>query len=613
MKKIYLILSLFLTTNLFAQTEPGRSNINSLMKPFYHGVASGDPLTDRVIIWTRITPDSTITGNISVDWRMALDTAFTQIVTFGTTSTNELTDYTVKVDVTGLLPNTFYFYEFSALNGKSVIGRTKTAPSGDVDSLRFAVVSCSNYEYGYFNAYKRIAQRNDIDAVLHLGDYIYEYGVGSYSGNVDGRTNEPEHEIITLEDYRIRHSHYRLDPDLRRVHQQYPFIVVWDDHESANDSWKGGAENHDPATEGDWSVRKANSIQSYFEWMPIRVPDPNDNERIYRQINYGDLVNFLMIDTRLYGRDLQVGTTSPSLNDPGRSLLGASQYSWMMDKLENSTSRWNILGQQVMMAPLKIFGTPVNTDQWDGYPVERSKLLNEVVDKNIPNLVVLTGDIHTSWANDLPLSGYNASTGANSAGVEFVATSVTSPGAPIGFGTSVIKSANPHMKYIELSSRGYLILDINKTRTQADWFYTIINTPSETDQFAISYRVNDGERFLRTATGPSVRPGAQPIPAPNEPQPLNVEKQDQIVVVGQYPNPFIDKFVVQFYMQKTQVVTIRIIDMTGKIIMNSSMGEKQTGLHYAEIRAEELAAGTYFVILETPENRVKNTVVKVSH
>ena len=289
-KKIYL--PFILTLSFISQSFSGllaqeflntatRLDINQVYAPFYHGVASGDPLQDRVIIWTRVTPDTSTTGNIQVDWKIALDTNFTQVINSGTTYTNDSVDYTVKVDVTGLQPGTWYYYEFNALGKNSLIGRTKTTPVGDVDSVRFAIVSGSHFEHGYYNAYEMITERNDIDAVLHLGDYIYEYAAGGGYTTDTVRKHEPENEILTLGDYRIRYSQYHLDPQLRGLHQQYPWITVWDDHETANNSWTGGAENHDSLTEGSWAAREAAGTRAYFEWMPIRHSDPNDIH-IYR-------------------------------------------------------------------------------------------------------------------------------------------------------------------------------------------------------------------------------------------------------------------------------------------------------------------------------------------
>ena len=290
-----------------------RINLDSIYEPFYHGVASGDPLPGRVIIWTRVTPDTSTVDSIAVSWRIGTDTNITQVINSGITYTSSDIDYTVKVDVSGLQPDTWYYYSFTAFGKNSLTGRTKTAPTGDTDSLRFAVVSCSSYEHGFFNAYERIASRNDIDAVLHLGDYIYEYQAGSYSNFITDRDYEPSNEILSLSDYRIRFSHYHLDPDLRYLHQQYPWINVWDDHETANNSWTDGADNHTTLTEGSWTDRKSAAVQAYFEWLPIRLPDPADDQRIYRNFNFGDLLDIHMLDTRLEGRAEQLTFGSPAL------------------------------------------------------------------------------------------------------------------------------------------------------------------------------------------------------------------------------------------------------------------------------------------------------------
>ncbi|MBL4735767.1 MAG: alkaline phosphatase D family protein [Flavobacteriales bacterium] len=509
-KLLSVIFLLSISAGVSAQNwlnDQARTDLSVDLQPFYHGVASGDPLQTQVIIWTRVTPDSSIT-TVSVDWRVATDTNMTNIVASGTMSTTDSVDFTVKVDVTGLSANTWYYYEFTALGRSSLIGRTKTAQTGDNPQVRFAVVSCSSFESGYFNAYARITARNDIEAVLHLGDYIYEYEAGGYSGNITGRDVEPTNEIVTLADYRTRMSHHHLDHDLRRLHQSYPFINVWDDHETANNSWQGGAGNHDPGTEGPWADRKSAAIQAYFEWLPLRKPDPGDDERIYRKFSYGDLVDLYMLDTRIHGRDEQVGTTSPSLQDSSRSILGPQQYNWLVGKMDSSTAQWQILGQQVMVTRLEAFGTPVNDDQWDGYPIERQILFNDIDNKNINNVVVLTGDIHTSWANDLPFHPsvtYVPSTGAGSMGVEFVTPSITSPGSPGGITPALVMSQNPHIKYVDLTQNGYYVLDITKTRAQADFYYVpTIATVDITEAYAESWYANDLDGFVQGTNTPSV-------------------------------------------------------------------------------------------------------------
>ena len=313
-----LITCSFVLTAFLVHAQNHRSAPDPDLAPFYHGVASGDPLTDAVIIWTRLTPDNEELPLI-VNWRMATDTAMTDIVASGEFATFAERDYTVKVDVTGLNSGSCYYYDFEWQGSYSIRGRTRTLPEGEVDQLRVAVMSCSNYEHGYFNAYKHIAIRNDLDVVLHLGDYIYEYEVGGYSAFIDGRQNEPVNEILTLEDYRIRHSHYKLDEDLMRAHQQHPWITVWDDHEFANDAWFGGAQNHQD-WEGDWFDRKQVAWQSYFEWMPARE---QEDYVVRKSFEFGDLAKIYFLDTRIEGRDEQVDIGSDAVDSQDRTLLGS--------------------------------------------------------------------------------------------------------------------------------------------------------------------------------------------------------------------------------------------------------------------------------------------------
>lgn len=507
MKNILTILVACLLTSLsFAQANynpgdfPDRISIDPSLKPFYHGVASGDPAPNAVMIWTRITPDSFGSDSLRVSWQMATDMAFSHVVNYGYTYTSALRDYTVKVDVCGLQPNTYYYYMFQYEGQNSIIARTKTAPTGDDDSLRFAVVSCSNYEHGYYNAYKEIADRNDVDAVLHLGDYIYEYASGDFGADIPGRTNEPVNEIITLNDYRTRHSHYKLDEDLRKLHQLVPFITTWDDHETANDSYRDGAENHTPSTEGPWEARKHNGVEAYNEWMPFRKPDETDTMRLFRKLRYGNLVDLIVLDTRLYDRDVQ---DLARTNDPTHKMVGPVQMAWLKAQLADTTTRYKLLCQQVMMAPLEIFGSPFNADQWDGYNTDRDTIINYVLSNNIKNVLVLTGDIHTSWAMDVPGPGYNASTGANAAFPEMVVTSVTSLNSPFPVPPAIITALNPHIKYTKLDEHGYLLLDLNKSRIQGDYYF-VDNILSHS--YGVSreagYKMLHNERHIRSESTP---------------------------------------------------------------------------------------------------------------
>lgn len=500
MLKQHFILLATLSLSLFPllNQAQSRQNLTPEFKPFYHGVASGDPTPNEVIIWTRCTPDTGIDEDLDVYWQMATDTSFTNIVNYGYAKAKGENDYTVKVDVCGLQPNTWYYYMFQHGGKSSITGRTRTAPdpNSDNDSAYFAIVSCASYEHGYFNAYQNIADRNEVDAVVHLGDYIYEYKTGDYSSNISGRTYDPQNEAVTENDYRLRHSLYKLDYQLRRCHQMFPFINVWDDHELANDTWKGGAENHQ-ASEGAWDARKRGSVNAYFEWIPIRKPDLADTFRIFRNVRWGKLLNLVMLDSRLYDRDEQDGGRS---NDPTHYLLGPYQMQWMLNQLDDTLSKWKIIGNQVMFAPFKILGIAANNDQWDGYAAERDRVQNHIINNNIKNMVVLTGDIHTSWCNDIPGPNYNSSTGAGSLGVEFVGTSITSQSLPFNVGTALIKSMNSHMKYIELSSHGYYTLDIRKNKTQADYRFVPRDAISNTETAGESWYVNASESFLRKAS-----------------------------------------------------------------------------------------------------------------
>lgn len=518
----FLLLALsFCFIKAFAQPAnlQHRINLDPGMRPFYHGVASGDPMHDQVIIWTRVTPDSSTTGDITVYWQIATDTNFSNIVNYGKLTAKPQNDYCVKTDVCGLAPATHYYFLFQANGRNSIIGRTKTtpAPNANNDSVRLAVVSCADYENGFFNAYESISNRNDVEAVVHLGDYIYEYETGGIAINNPGRTVEPANEIISLSDYRIRHSHYKLDNQLRRLHQLYPMVAVWDDHELCNNSWRDGADNHQPATEGPYPVRKFNATSTYFDWMPLRKPDPLDTLRIFRKIRYGKLMDLIMLDTRLYDRDEPNQNAS---NSPNHKLMGPVAMNWFLQQLSDSSTQWKVIGNQVMFAPLTVFGQPVNSDQWDGYNFERQQIQNHILQNNIKDVVILTGDIHTSWCNDVPGSNYNANTGQGSVCVEFVGPSVTSSNSPLPVGINIIKSLNPHMKYIDLDNHGYYVLDVKKGKAQADYVYVQTGQLGSNNTNAAAYFVNSQERHLRSTT---------PItnaPKLNGPVPSTVAKQN---------------------------------------------------------------------------------------
>lgn len=499
---------------------------------FRHGVASGDPLSDRVVLWTRVTQAGQ--DGVPVTVRISMRPDWGGAVIERQSTAIPARDFTVKIDADGLMPATTYYYQFEALGQRSPVGRTRTLPVGTVDRLRVAVLSCASYAHGIFNAYARVAQRADLDLVLHLGDYVYEYGNGEY-GTL--RQYEPAHEMVGLEDYRTRHGHYKLDADLQAVHRQHPMVCVWDDHESANDSWSDGAENHQPDLEGSWSTRKSTAQRAYEEWMPIRVADPS---RIFRRFSLGTLADLHMLDTRLLARSqplsaplavpgLPVGvfTATGAFADPARTLLGAEQEAWLAAGLRGSGATWQLLGQQVMFGQLQVLGAPrvtglsqfLNPDQWDGYPAARDRLMavlrGDEAHAAVDNAVVLTGDIHTAWAMNLsedpnnPLV-YNPLTGEGSRAVEFVATSVTSPGLEaLAQVQNVIRINNPHIRYVDLARKGYLLLDLDPERCVGEfWAVDTIEMRSSGETFQAAFEVRTGSNRLAPSAQTSARPDA---------------------------------------------------------------------------------------------------------
>jgi alkaline phosphatase D len=584
---LYLLVISALLTSAFTQSS---ISAPECIAPFYHGVASGDPLSDRVIIWTRITPaDFGLTLNGS--YHVATDNQFNNIVASGTYSTDSTKDFTVKIDVTGLNPNTFYYYEFEHNGAYSLVGRTKTLPLGAVDNMRLAVVSCASLESGYFNAYEAIANRNDVDAVLMLGDYIYEYESQGFSPNANvDRTWQPAEEITELNDYRLRYNSYRLDYALRKLHQNFPWICIWDDHETANDSYPGGADNHQ-ANEGPWAQRMSAGKKAYFEWIPIRPKAPG-NQEIFRTFELGDLAKIIMLDTRLEGRDQQVGANDPGFNDTTRTILGPAQFNWFKNELSSTAQPWKIIGNQVMIGAIEIFGTPINTDSWDGYPAERQKLFDHLTSNNIDNMVVLTGDIHTSWA-------VNLKNGNTPVGVEMVTPSVTSPGVPINL-SGLITLQNPDIKYVELTKRGFMLVDITEQRVQGDWYN--VNTIDQMNPGSTcvkSYVTNNGSNELILANTPAIGHGAfnQELLGPCSRFYVALAETTTPKVIGVYPNPSNDFIKLQTLNLSPK--DIHIYSADGKQQQVSiEVSDWENGLTIVSLDVQKLIPGSYTITIE---------------
>ncbi|MGH3734080.1 MAG: alkaline phosphatase D family protein [Micromonosporaceae bacterium] len=505
---------------------------------FRHGVASGDPLPDGILLWTRVTPTpdavpgSGLGEQVTVTWQVATDPDFGAVVRSGEFSTGPARDHTVKVDVDGLSPATTYWYRFSYGGGFSPVGRTLTAPAADADvaSLRAGVVSCSNWEAGYFAAYRHLVERDDLQLVLHLGDYLYEYGTGEYAAGAIGATGgtvirpvEPEHEILDLADYRTRHGHYKTDPHLQALHASVPWVITWDDHEVANDAWSGGAENHDPATEGDYAVRKAAAHRAYAEWMPVRMSAAGE---LQRRLRFGNLAEFTMLDLRSFRSQQASGK---EVDDPARTLTGDPQMAWLKTGLSSSDARWKLVGNSVMISRLdlatlpawllgplgELLGVPENgvtvfNDQWDGYNADRNELVGHLRASGTGNVVFLTGDIHTSWANELT----TRQTGSTPAAVEFVVPSVTSdnvddiigaaPNSTTGPAALAIQLTNPHVRWVDTDHHGFGVLDVRPERVQMDYYFLADRTDAASAAtWARGYAVADSATRLQRRSGPA--------------------------------------------------------------------------------------------------------------
>ena len=535
---------------------------------FLHSVASGDPLPNGVIIWTRVTPTteavpgSELGPDVPVRWEVSTDPEFSAITAAGTEKATIATDHTVKVDVTGLAPATTYFYRFHAevpsaagpdghapdvrtTTSTSPLGRTRTAPAthAELDSVRFGVCSCANYESGYFQVYREMAQRDDLEFVIHLGDYTYEYEQGGYPGlyQTSPRQVRPQHKTTTLQDYRVRQGLYHEDPDLAALHAAKPMICMWDDHEFADNNWREGATASSFDKDQDYAALKAAASRAYFEWMPVRVDPDAGAEHLYRRLQYGQLMDLIIPDLRTY-RDAQLIRTGDHLldtdpdfaraaGDPDRTMLGNTQLEWFRDAVTTSPAQWQIIANAVMFSPLTIppginpklqdwlidtvglpgDGVGLNMDQWDGYMAERQEIIDLIGDTPDRNVVFLTGDIHSSWASDIPrdVRAYRNGQNFDSVATEFIAPAITANGpfsalarhealheparAIIDEGENLLRAVDHWFKWIDLRFNGYMAVEVNKRGTQCDWhFVENVLTPDTPFWLEKSFSVQPG-------------------------------------------------------------------------------------------------------------------------
>jgi len=496
--------------NYASAAENGQaSNSNKLQYPFTLGIASGDPLPDGVVLWTRLAPDPLNGGGmdnhpVPVQWEVSLDATFNNVVKRGNELSKPQLGHSVHVEVEGLDPATWYFYRFKAHDHISPTGRTKTAPAYNsaVDHLKFAFVSCQNWPTGHFTAYQHLA-KDDLDLVIHLGDYIYE---GSHSSKVRP-TDYSAPEIYTLDDYRNRYALYKLDSDLQAAHANFPWIVTFDDHEVDNNYANDIPQDPQKQSKEDFMQRRGVAYQAYYEHMPLRrttLPNGSDMQ-LYRRLAFGNLVEFNVLDTRQYRDDQANGdgwkVPTPESEDPARTLLGEQQERWLLDGLASSKVKWKVLAQQVFFAHRDGDFDPgeeyVSMDAWDGYPAARQRIVDFLAEKDIKNTVVLTGDVHTSWANEVKVDFHDAN--SKNVAVEFVGTSITSngDGSDVNNNTAQYLKENPHIKFFN-NYRGYVRCKLTQSTWQTDYqVIPYVTRPGAPISTRASFVVEDGKPVLK--------------------------------------------------------------------------------------------------------------------
>ena len=496
--------------------------------PFHHGVASGDPTPDRVVIWTRVSGMEEPTELL---WQVATDRELRDVVARGEVTARPEHDWCVHVDVAGLSPGHEYFYAFGCHGRVSPVARTKTLPGNDAEHIRFATCSCAKFNAGFFNAYARMAERGDLDFLLHLGDYIYEASntppASQTPGADSGRPFDPLHECRTLEDYRTRYAQYRSDPDVQALHHVLPIMNSIDDHELADGAWAGGATEHREEEHGPWAERRDAAFQARWEWLPARMPDPDDPLRVWRSVPVGELAEIFITDIRSRRDEPAL---EPVMSDASRSMLGYEQRDWLLGALDESSAGWKLVATPSIMSrtwceqpgevlleamqKLKLIdedGEGPDEDQWDGYPAERSMLLERFAAKG--DVVVLSADIHVSIASELHADGDGA------VAAEIVAPSLTSQnldeklgveqrGERIVAAEQAFIEALPGVKWCDMASHGYCVVDVSPLRVRAEWW--LLDGVLERgggERCAAAFEVERGELRLREATVESAAQG----------------------------------------------------------------------------------------------------------
>jgi alkaline phosphatase D len=574
-------------------TLPANIYADSAHAPFHHGVASGDPQTDAVIIWTRITPDSS--EDRIVTWELASDTNFAQLVQSGTITANSTADWTVKIDVQDLSAGNTYYYRFTdELGNRSVIGRTRTAPNGASSELNFAVISCSSAYSGFFNAYRRIGERDDVNLVIHLGDYVYDF----VDPNEEVRVPDPyPAQPQNLTEWRQREAYWLLDPDLRFARQQHPFTIMWDNHDLAHN---------------DVTI----PTQAFLEWTPTRVLNQQDPLRIYRKLQYGDLAEIYMLDVMMYRDEELIGVDE-------YSILGTEQYAWLTDELAQSTAKWKILGSQKMFSYwgaealegiVPTDGAVFNVATWDGYMLERQRLLDFIDSTDTDNIIFISGDSHVSLAADLtrdPTGSegeYDPETGEGALGVELLPTSISRgnfdelglPSFLLELLYPVNYQGNPHHQFVELTKHGYGIWRLEPDSAVAQIWYSDILAASSTETLGMEKVVYDGANHYK-------RDGQSPpatIPEDKLPEGVHISKP--------YPNPTQDVLNLDIQVPSYTEIEVHIyeVQLLRKLKLSSSKTNRVDGATTLSWSTSGLKTGLYVIYLKGEGFEAARTFIK---
>jgi alkaline phosphatase D len=584
----YILLCCIVLSSLVVQAQNLLPDPNN--KPFYHGVASGDPLPDKVILWTRITPDEPDSPPLNVRWEVASDRYFVNIVKSGAFLTSADRDFTVKVDVDGLSPYSNYYFRFIAPDGTvSMMGRTKTAPSGDVDNLRMVVVSCSSLFSGYFNAYRKIAERRDLDAVIHLGDYIYEF----IDEDEEIRVPEPYlQRPQNLEDWRWIHRYYHLDPDMRAAKQQHPFIILWDNHDISS----RGRNDFQP------------SIKAFYEWTPVRERPGVPEDRLYRKLSYGSLLDIYLLDIQ-HLREVPQGVED--FNDPRRKILGDEQMNWFLNDIAQSNAQWRIIGSQKQFGQWSLLGVPGDLGlplyggrAWDGFVSDRNKVLKQLRDFGKNNNIFISGDNHMTFLMDIienPFDPqqYNPNGSANSIGVEFQPASVSRgnfdetlrgiiPVSGIRQIENASKAFNRHHVFVDFVDHGYGLLDIRKERAVGEVYNIPILEVTEEEWLDVALETRDRSNRWRRAF---IREPSVPISPSGELAPFEGDTLPALVTsisikhrhlnAKIFPNPAKEEIKIMATLPGAGQVIMELYDIDGRLLKVREAWADDTNFAYS--------------------------------